>query len=316
MVLQVKLASALFKRLGCEVIELYCEVDGNFPAHDPDPSRLENLTDLIQAVRKNHADLGLTFDGDGDRLGVVDHEGEIIDPGRQCLLYAQDILSRQPGAEIIYDVKTSSDIPKYIEKLGGKATISRTGHSFMKQKLKHSDALFAAEMSGHFFFKERWYGFDDGIYTAARLVEIIALSSPPQAFQGRSWRDGRDGLYDSSVFPTLPHRFGTPEWRIPMPDDQKFEFMDRLKAHIAFDAEVKLTLIDGIRADFKTGWGLVRASNTTPCLIARFEAHSLDELNAIQEQFRRPMLLIDHTLKTIFLEDQSCSLFMAKTLGG
>lgn len=266
-------APRLFKALGCETIELFCEVDGNFPNHHPDPSQIENLQDLVRAVQEHNADLGLAFDGDGDRLGVVTPDGSNIWPDRQMILYARDILSRQPGAEIIYDVKCSRNLPAAISAAGGSPVMWRTGHSFIKAKLKESGAALAGEMSGHIFFKERWYGFDDGIYTGARLTELLSKHpEPPQ-----------------QVFSSLPDSVNTPELRIDMEEGQHFEYMKELIENSDFpDAEV--STIDGLRVDFEDGFGLVRPSNTTPILVLRFEADTESALSRIQERFRRLLL--------------------------
>ncbi|MCL4170774.1 UNVERIFIED_CONTAM: hypothetical protein GTU68_000839, partial [Idotea baltica] len=248
-------APQVFNQIGCEVIELFSEVDGTFPNHHPDPSQLENLQDLIAAVAEHDADLGLAFDGDGDRLGVISRAGEVIWPDRQMILFARDILERNPGAEIIYDVKCTRNLPTEIERAGGKATMGRTGHSFIKAKLKETGAALAGEMSGHIFFKERWYGFDDGVYAGARLIELLAKQDrEPQA-----------------VFDELPDSINTPELRMDFAEGEHYKFMDKLKAVAEFpDAQV--STIDGIRVDFADGFGLVRPSNTTPILVLRFEA--------------------------------------------
>lgn len=266
-------APRLFKEIGCDTIELYCEVDGNFPNHHPDPSQVENLQDLVNAVQEHKADLGLAFDGDGDRLGVVTPDGSNIWPDRQMILYARDVLSRQPGAEIIYDVKCSRNLPAAISAAGGRPVMWRTGHSFIKAKLKESGAALAGEMSGHIFFKERWYGFDDGLYTGARLVEL--LSKQPASPQ--------------QIFSALPDSINTPELRIEMEEGQHFVYMKELIENADFpDAEV--STIDGLRVDFEDGFGLVRPSNTTPILVLRFEADSESGLSRIQDRFRRLLL--------------------------
>ena len=262
-------APRLFGKLGCETVELFCEVDGSFPNHHPDPSQIENLQDLIHAVQDNNADIGLAFDGDGDRLGVVTPNGSNIWPDRQMILFARDILKRQPGAKVIYDVKCSRNLPAEILAAGGEPIMWRTGHSFIKAKLKESGAALAGEMSGHIFFKERWYGFDDGLYTAARLIELLAKQqeSPQQIFNG------------------LPDSINTPELRIEMEEGQHFEFMEELVNNADFP-DGKVSTIDGLRVDFKDGFGLVRPSNTTPILVLRFEADNEAALSRIQDQFR------------------------------
>ena len=276
-------APRLFRALGCEVEALYCEVDGHFPNHHPDPSQPENLVDLVRAVKASGADLGLAFDGDGDRLGVVDSRGEVIWPDRQMMLYAADVLSRHPGAEIIFDVKCSRHLAREIEAHGGRALMWRTGHSLIKTKMKESGALLAGEMSGHIFFKERWYGFDDALYTAARLLEILAKRSEPTA----------------DVFAALPNAVSTPELRVELAEGEQFAFMERFLTQAAFpDAEI--TTIDGLRADYDDGWGLVRASNTTPSLILRFEANSDTALKRIMTRFREVMLGVNPGLHLPF----------------
>lgn len=260
---------ALLRSIGCDVTELYCEVDGNFPFHHPDPSQPVNLQALIATVKKNSADVGLAFDGDGDRLGVVDSQGNIIWPDRQLMLYAIDVLKQQPGAKIIYDVKSSRHLHRVIEQAGGQAIMSKAGHSLMKAKLKESGAALAGEMSGHVFFKDRWYGFDDGLYTALRLLEILS----------------KDQRNSADVFAELPNAFNTPELMLPLVEGEHFKLMQRLEQEIELP-DAQLITIDGIRAEFKHGWGLVRASNTTPCLMFRFEADSDQELEHIKTLFR------------------------------
>lgn len=267
-----KVAPALMKSLDCEVVELYCEVDGNFPNHHPDPSKPENLEDLIQTVLSENADLGVAFDGDGDRLGVVDSNGKIIWPDRQMMVFAADVLSRQPGADIIYDVKCTRHLASQIVKSGGRPLMWKTGHSLMKAKIKETGAMLAGEMSGHIFFKERWYGFDDGIYACARLVEI--LSGDPRS--------------TAEVFAELPDSLNTPELNVALPEGENFTFIDKLRT-IAKFPEARVTEIDGLRVDFVDGWGLVRASNTTPSLVIRFEADNEQALARIQKQFRELM---------------------------
>ncbi|MCC6207735.1 MAG: phosphomannomutase/phosphoglucomutase [Gammaproteobacteria bacterium] len=272
-------APDLLRALGCVPVELFCEVDGHFPNHHPDPSQPENLEDLIQAVKERKADLGLAFDGDGDRLGVIDATGRVIWPDRQMMLYAIDVLGRNPGAEIIFDVKCSRHLARVIEEHGGRPLMWRTGHSLVKAKMKETGAPLAGEMSGHIFFKERWYGFDDALYTAARLLEILA-ADPRSA---------------TEVFAALPDAVATPELRVDFAEGMHHVFMEKFLATTRFpDAQV--SIIDGLRADFADGWGLVRASNTTPCLIIRFEADDAAALKRVQEVFRRALLAIDSTL--------------------
>ncbi len=278
-----ELAPRLLRALGCEVEALFCEIDGHFPNHHPDPSQTENLADLIQAVSAHGADIGLAFDGDGDRLGVVDDQGHVIWPDRQLMLFAQDICPRHPGGEILYDVKWSRHLKRVIEAAGGTPIMWQTGHSLIKARMRESAVLLAGEMSGHVFFQERWYGFDDALYTAARLLEILA---------------GRPGPV-SAVFATLPEAVSTPELRVELPEGEHFAFMERFRREADFgDAEV--ITIDGLRVEFADGWGLVRASNTTPSLILRFEADDEAGLERIQRRFREAMLAVEPTLELPF----------------
>lgn len=276
-------APQVFNQIGCEVIELFSEVDGNFPNHHPDPSQLENLQDLIAAVEEHDADLGLAFDGDGDRLGVITRSGDVVWPDRQMILFARDILDRNPGAEIIYDVKCTRNLPAEIERAGGKATMGRTGHSFIKAKLKETGAALAGEMSGHIFFKERWYGFDDGVYAGARLIELLAK-------QGRA---------PQAVFDELPDSINTPELRMDFAEGEHYKFMDKLKAVAEFPG-AEVSTIDGIRVDFEDGFGLVRPSNTTPILVLRFEADSNDSLAKIQSAFASTIRQVDNNISIPF----------------
>ncbi len=264
------LAPKLFEALGCEVVKLFCHIDGNFPNHHPDPSKLENLNDLIAEIKAEKADLGLAFDGDGDRLGVIDEKGNVIWADRQMILFSRDVIHRNPGAKIVFDVKCSSLLSKDISNQGGRPILSRTGHSFIKAKIKEESALLGGEMSGHIFFKERWYGFDDALYAGARLLEI--LSSRNESC--------------SEIFSELPDSFNTPEINIHF-DKQgdQFDAMEKLKKTANFNEGV-LTRIDGIRLDYEDCWGLVRPSNTTPCLVLRFEAETEVSLKRIREEFR------------------------------
>ncbi|MEC7595685.1 MAG: phosphomannomutase/phosphoglucomutase [Pseudomonadota bacterium] len=265
------IAPQLFEALGVETSKLFCLVDGRFPNHHPDPSKPENLKDLIQEVIDTGADLGLAFDGDGDRLGVIDNTGQIIWADRQMMLYAKDVLSRNEGAKIIFDVKCTSLLPKVISDNGGEPILSRTGHSFIKKKLKETNAELAGEMSGHIFFKERWYGFDDALYTAARLLEIVSKSDKSC----------------SEIFNELPANISTPEININFKKHgQQFEAMDFLSSNIDFPG-ASINTIDGFRVDYENCWGLVRPSNTTPCLVLRFEANNYKELIKIQEKFKK-----------------------------
>jgi phosphomannomutase/phosphoglucomutase len=263
-------APALLRALGCEVTEMYCEVDGSFPNHHPDPSQPENLEDLKTALREQSADIGLAFDGDGDRLGVITPEGEVIWADRQIMLYAKDILARNPGGEIIFDIKCTTNLPKVISAAGGKPTMWKTGHSLIKAKLKETGALLAGEMSGHIFFKERWYGFDDALYTAARLLEILSKDPRPA----------------TEVFAELPDSVNTPEIKMDMPEGEHFTLVERMVANANFQG-ASLTTIDGVRADWEDGFGLARASNTTPCIVFRFEATNEEALERIKSDFRR-----------------------------
>jgi phosphomannomutase/phosphoglucomutase len=278
-----ELAAALLKTLGCEVIELFCDVDGNFPNHHPDPSKPENLADLISAVKHYNADVGIAFDGDGDRLGVIDSKGKIIWPDRQMMLFAKDVLAGKPGSEIIYDVKCSRHLPDQIVKFGGRPLMWKTGHSFMKAKLKETGAKLAGEMSGHIFFNDRWFGFDDALYSAARLLQI--LSEDPRS--------------SSDVFADFPDSINTPELSVELAEGENFTFIEKLFATAKFTGG-KITDIDGLRLDFEDGWGLVRASNTTPSLVIRFEADTKVAMENIQAQFRQLMRDVKPDIKLPF----------------
>ncbi|RKZ93663.1 MAG: phosphomannomutase/phosphoglucomutase [Candidatus Parabeggiatoa sp. nov. 1] len=277
-------APHLIQALGCEVIKLFCDVDGHFPNHHPDPSVPKNMEDMIKSVQAEGADLGLAFDGDGDRLGVVDAKGKIIWPDRQMILYATDLLKRHPGAQIIYDVKCTRHLRNAIKQHGGEPLMWKTGHSLIKSEMKKTGALLGGEMSGHIFFKERWYGFDDALYTAARLLEILS----------------QDSRAPEVVFAALPDSANTPELKLEMAEfGQHYELMREIRGTFQFE-DADVATIDGVRADFKDGWGLVRASNTTPCLVIRFEADNQAALERIQEEFRRQFLAMDSTLKLPF----------------
>ncbi|MDD1612478.1 MAG: phosphomannomutase/phosphoglucomutase, partial [Methylococcaceae bacterium] len=258
----------LFRTLGCEVIELYCEINGAFPNHHPDPSKPENLEELIMAVKHYQADLGLAFDGDGDRLGVVDSKGRIIWPDRQMMLYAQNVLAARPGSEVIFDVTCSRHLSDHINKCGGRPLMWKSGHSLMKAKLQETGAALAGEMSGHIFFNDRWFGFDDALYTAARLIEIIS----------------EDIRTSAEIFAALPDSTNTPELSVPLAEGENFKLMENLLKTAKFPG-ADITTIDGLRVDFPEGFGLVRASNTTPSLVIRFEADSREALMNIQQQF-------------------------------
>ncbi|MDF2183067.1 phosphomannomutase/phosphoglucomutase [Neptuniibacter sp. CAU 1671] len=272
------LAPQLIERLGCEAIPLYCEVDGNFPNHHPDPGKPKNLQDAIAKVRETGADLGLAFDGDGDRVGVITAKGHIVYPDRLMMLFAEDILSRNPGAEIIFDVKCSRLLAEVIRNAGGTATMWKTGHSLIKQKIKQSGALLGGEMSGHIFFKERWYGFDDALYSAARLLEILSART-----------DDADALFSA-----YPEDISTPELNITVTEENKFDIVADLQ-QLSFDGGAA-NHIDGVRVDYPDGWGLVRASNTTPVLVLRFEAESESALNRIRTDFQQKLHAIDPEL--------------------
>jgi phosphomannomutase/phosphoglucomutase len=266
-------APQLFRRLGCEVEELYSEVDARFPNHHPDPSHAENLADLIAAVRKGRAELGFAFDGDGDRLGVVTKDGTIIFPDRQLMLFAADVLSRNPGAQIIYDVKSTRLLGPWIERHGGKPLLWKTGHSFIKAKLAETGAPLAGEMSGHTFFKERWYGFDDALYAGARLLEIRSRS--------------RDA---SVVLESLPNAPSTPELQWKLAEGEPHALIAKLQAAKPFPRAERAITLDGVRAEYADGFGLARASNTTPVIVLRFEADNEAALKRIQQSFREVLL--------------------------
>ncbi len=263
-------AGKLYRALGCEVTELFCEVDGHFPNHHPDPAKPENLRDLMTELARGQAEIGLAFDGDGDRLGVVTQDGQIIFPDRQLMLFAQDVLSRNPGAKVIFDVKSTRLLTPWIEQHGGAAIMGKTGHSFIKAAIKEHGALLAGEMSGHVFFKERWFGFDDGMYAGARLLEILSGSPNP-----------------SAVLNALPNGVSTPELNIDVPHGHSgHQIIDHLAAHARFDGAERLITLDGLRVEFADGFGLMRASNTTPVLVLRFEADNHAALQRIQDQFK------------------------------
>ncbi len=263
------IAPQLIEALGCKVIPLFCEVDGTFPNHHPDPGKLENLVDLIAKVKSENADLGLAFDGDGDRVGVVTNTGNVVYPDRLLMLFAKDVVARNPGADIIFDVKCTRRLTPLISGYGGRPVMWKTGHSLIKKKMKETGALLAGEMSGHIFFKERWFGFDDGIYSAARLLEILS----------------QDKRSAEQVFNAFPDDVSTPEINIQVTDASKFSIIDRLQRDGHW-GDANLTTLDGVRVDYPKGWGLVRASNTTPVLVLRFEAETQEELERIKEVFR------------------------------
>jgi phosphomannomutase/phosphoglucomutase len=268
-------APELYRRLGCTVTELFCEVDGNFPNHHPDPSVPENLRDLIATLRNSDCEIGIAFDGDGDRLGVVTKRGDIIFPDRQLMLFAADVLSRNPGATVIYDVKSTRNLKPWIEQHGGTPLLWKTGHSFIKAKLKETGALLAGEMSGHTFFKERWYGFDDGMYAGARLLEIVSRTADP-----------------SAVLHALPDAVSTPELQIKLEEGENYALIAQLQKTARFDNPREVNTIDGLRVEYANGFGLARSSNTTPVIVLRFEADDAAALKRIQEDFRRVLLIV------------------------
>lgn len=265
-------AKKLYEALGCKVEELFCEVDGHFPNHHPDPSVPDNLTDLIHALKTGNAEIGLAFDGDGDRLGVVTKEGNIIYPDRQLLLFADDLLKREPGATIIYDVKSTRNLSPWIKARGGHPLMWKTGHSLIKAKMKETGAALAGEMSGHTFFKERWYGFDDGLYAGARLLEILSQFPDP-----------------SALLNALPDSVSTPEQHIHMQEGEPHALIAQLQQTATFD-DAKVITIDGLRVEYADGFGLMRPSNTTPVIVLRFEADNPTALTRIQERFRQVIM--------------------------
>lgn len=277
------IAPQLIAALNCEVIPLFCEVDGNFPNHHPDPGKPENLQDLIAKVKETRADIGLAFDGDGDRVGVVTNAGTIVFADRLLMLFAQDVLTRNPAAEVIFDVKCTRRLTPLIKESGGRPLMWKTGHSLIKKKMKETGALLAGEMSGHIFFKERWFGFDDGIYSAARLLEILS----------------RQQATAEELFEAFPNDISTPEINIDVTDESKFSIIEAL--HDAQWGETaELTSIDGVRVDYPRGWGLVRASNTTPVLVLRFEADTEVELQRIKDVFHAQLKRVAPDLQLPF----------------
>ena len=269
-------AKEVYERLGCNVIELYGDPDGLFPNHHPDPSKEENMLDLIDSVSKNNSVEGLAFDGDADRLGVVSPKGEMIYPDRQMILFSRQVLDSNPGGAVVFDVKCSKLLPDEISLLGGNPLICKTGHTFIKQKIRETSALLGGEMSGHIFFNDRWPGFDDGIYAGARMLEIIAKSE------------------EKNVFESVPNMVSTPEINIAAADDQKFEIVDRFIKDSKFENANTID-IDGIRVEFDKGWGLLRASNTSPFLVLRFEAETEEDLEEIKEMFYLNLRRIEPT---------------------
>jgi phosphomannomutase/phosphoglucomutase len=266
-------AADLYRRLGCEVIELYCQVDGRFPNHHPDPSHPENLQELIALVKKERAEIGIAFDGDGDRLGVVTAKGDIIFPDRQLMLFAKDVLSRQPGAEIIYDVKSTRNLGPWIRKYGGVPSLWKTGHSLIKARMRERGAALAGEMSGHTFFVERWYGFDDAQYAGARLLEILSKTSDATA-----------------ALTALPDSVSTPELHLKLAEGEPHRLIAALQESAAFPGATEVIKLDGLRVEYADGFGLARASNTTPVVVLRFEADDAKGLERIKAEFRRVLL--------------------------
>jgi phosphomannomutase/phosphoglucomutase len=262
---------------------MYCEVDGNFPNHHPDPSDPHNLEDLIAALRDNGDELGLAFDGDGDRLGVVTKDGKIIYPDRQLMLFAADVLSRNPGADIIFDVKSTRNLFAWIREHGGKPLLWKTGHSLVKAKMKETGSLLAGEMSGHVFFKERWYGFDDGLYAGARLLEILSKVADA-----------------SATLNALPDAFSTPELHIKLQEGENHALIERLAKEAKFTDARDIITVDGLRVEYADGFGLMRASNTTPVIVLRFEADDAAALTRIQDDFRRVLLQGNSALQLPF----------------
>ena len=284
------IAPKLYQSLGCDVIPLFCEVDGNFPNHHPDPGQPKNLEDLIVAVRSHQADLGLAFDGDGDRLGVVDNTGKIIWPDRLLILFAKDVLRQFPETEILYDVKCTRNVEKEITKMKGRAAMWKTGHSLIKARMHETGAKLAGEMSGHLFFKDRWYGFDDALYAGARMLEILA-NQPANA---------------ATLFNAIPDSVNTPEIYLPVTEEAKVLITKRLveaarteKSKFEFE-KARVSTIDGLRIDFEDGFGLVRASNTAANLILRFEGEDSNALQRIQGEFKRLLSLVAPELKLTF----------------
>ena len=258
-------------------------MDGSFPNHHPDPSRPENLADVKRALAQGQGELGLAFDGDGDRLGVVTRSGRIIYPDRQLMLFAADVLKRNPGAEVIFDVKSTRHLFQWIRKHGGRPVMWKTGHSFIKQKLKDTGAPLAGEMSGHVFFKDRWYGFDDALYAGARLLEILSRERDPGA-----------------VLEALPDAVSTPELHLKLAEGENYALMEKLKAGARFESAREVITIDGLRVEYADGFGLARPSNTTPVIVLRFEADDATALKRIQDDFRRALVAVKPGAKLPF----------------
>ncbi|GGI53605.1 phosphomannomutase/phosphoglucomutase [Oxalicibacterium solurbis] len=263
-------AGDLYRALGCEVIELFCDVDGNFPNHHPDPAHPENLQDLIKCLQETDAEIGLAFDGDGDRLGVVTKDGQIIYPDRQLMLFVKDVLTRHPGEQILYDVKCTRHLSPWIEQYGGKPLMWKTGHSLVKAKMRETGAPIGGEMSGHIFFKDRWYGFDDGLYAGARMLELLSREKDP-----------------SAVLNALPQSTSTPELQLKLSEGESFPLIAKLQSEAKFPGSDRTITIDGLRVEYPDGFGLARSSNTTPVIVMRFEAESQQALQRIQAEFKR-----------------------------
>jgi phosphomannomutase/phosphoglucomutase len=276
-------AGELYRRLGCEVLELYCDVDGRFPNHHPDPSHPENLKELIALVKRERAELGIAFDGDGDRLGVVTADGRIIFPDRQLMLFAKDVLSRQPGAEIIYDIKSTRNLAPWIRKYGGVPSLWKTGHSLIKARMRERGAALAGEMSGHTFFVERWYGFDDAQYAGARLLEILSKTADA-----------------TGTLTALPDSVSTPELHLPLSEGEPHRLIGMLQEKAAFPGATEIIRLDGLRVEYPDGFGLARASNTTPVIVLRFEADDQPGLDRIKAEFRRVLLSVKSDAKLPF----------------
>ncbi len=268
-------AGALYRGMGCEVEELFCEVDGNFPNHHPDPAHPENLQDLIRVLREGPSEIGLAFDGDGDRLGVVTKDGQIIYPDRQLMLFAEDVLTRNPGGDILYDVKCTRHLDSWISARGGKPLMWKTGHSLVKAKMRETGAPLGGEMSGHVFFKDRWYGFDDGMYAGARMLELLSRVDDP-----------------SAVLNALPQSSSTPELQLPLKDGENFSLIAQLQETAKFPGADRVVTIDGLRVEYPDGFGLARSSNTTPVVVMRFEGESQVALDRIQAEFKRVILAV------------------------
>jgi len=268
-------AGDLYRAMGCEVTELFCEVDGNFPNHHPDPAHPENLQDLIRCLQNTDAEIGLAFDGDGDRLGLVTKDGQIIYPDRQLMLFAQDVLTRHPGAEILYDVKCTRHIAPWIKANGGKPLMWKTGHSLVKAKMRETGAPLGGEMSGHVFFKDRWYGFDDGLYAGARMLELLSRLADP-----------------SGALNKLPQASSTPELHLHLNEGENFSLIKKMQSDARFPGADEIISIDGLRVEYPDGFGLARSSNTTPVVVMRFEGESAAALSRIQAEFKREILAV------------------------